>query len=455
MSISQLPSIGEPARTVDFTTVDGTATVADNDYVSRSGTLTFTSNSPTLQTIAITVNGDIKFEANEVFFVKLSNPVGANVPGDGTGTGTIFNDDIEPSFSINDVSANEGNSGTTPFTFTITRTGNPTAFTSVVTYSTAPQTATSPSDFTAISNGTVSFAPSETTKTITVNVNGDTVQEPNETFLVDLTTVTFGLIGRATGIGTIVNDDGGATPTPTPTPTGTPTPSPTPTPQQTRPEGDVVDGSGGPLGDNQVLANDVSYIRQVVLGNLPPLANGIQFQAGDTNLDAGNGCGNGQIEVGDVTVIRGYNLGLFPLKPVCGPTAPVSSRTDSPDVVGRIIRAVNTNGFGVQSVTVPFQLDSQGDEASASFTANWNPAVLTYVSAALGNGVPSGTNLGLNTTQTAQGRLGVLLDATNTYAAGTRQILLVTFSLPANAPAGVYPITFSGTPTAQSVSSAN
>ncbi|HQZ97414.1 MAG TPA: cohesin domain-containing protein, partial [Pyrinomonadaceae bacterium] len=166
-----------------------------------------------------------------------------------------------------------------------------------------------------------------------------------------------------------------------------------------------------------------------------------------------------QIEAGDVTVIRGYNLGVLngvPIttKPVCGPTAPVATRTDSPEVVGRIIRAVNTTSTAGQTVAVSFQLDSQGDEASASFTVNWNPAVFTYVSSTAGAGVPTGTNLGVNTSQTAAGRLGVLLDATNTYAAGTRQILTVTFTVAANAAVGTYPVTFSSTPTAQSVSNA-
>ena len=392
-----------------------------------------------------------------MFFLRLSNPVNASIP-EPDGIGTIFNDDVEPSFSINDVSANEGNSGTTPFTFTITRSGNPTSFSSLVTYSTAPQTATSPSDFTAVSNGTVTFSPSETSKTVTVLVNGDTVVEPNETFLVDMTTVSNGIIGRATGTGTILNDDGVIGPTPTPTPNVTPTPTPTPLP--TRPEGDVVDGSGGPLGDNQVLANDVSYIRQVVLGNLPAIPAGTQFQAADVNLDVPGACGNAQIEAGDVTVIRGYNLGVLngvPIttKPVCGPTAPATSRGESAEGTGgRVIRAVNASAIAGQQVTVSFMLDSLGNEASASYTVNYPASVLTYVSSALGGGVPSNTNLGTNTSQTAAGRLGVLVDSTNTYTAGARQMITVTFAVPANAAAGTYPISFSSTPTAQSVSNA-
>lgn len=435
LTINRIPSPGSPASTVNFATVDGTATVADADFTANSGVISFDSNSPALQKVNVLVNSDTKFEPNEAFLVKLSGETNATLP-EREGTGIVFNDDVEPTFSVNDVSGNEGNSGTTPFTFAITRSGNATAFSSVVTYSTANGTATSPDDY-AATNASVTFAPNEVTKNVTVLVNGDTTVEPNETFTLNITSASNGTIARATGTGTILNDDG----------------------VSQRVEGDVVDGSGGPGGDNQVLANDVNVIRQIQLGLLPAPAPGPQFQAADVNLDAPGACGNGQIDAGDVTVIRGYNLGVLnglplPTKPVCGPTAPVVTGPDSPEVVGRIIRAVNTTGTPGQPVTVSYQLDSQGDEASFSFTTNWNPAVLTYVSSALGSGVPAGANLGLNTSQAANGRLGVLVDSTNTFAAGTRQILTVTFVVAANAAPGVYPITFSGSPTAQSVSSA-
>ncbi len=207
-----MPPPGGAARTVNYTTVDGSATVANNDYLPTSGTITFGPNSPTLQIVTVTVNGDITFEANEVFFLRLSNPVNAKYLVEADGIGTIFNDDVEPSFSINDVSANEGNAGTTAFTFTITL-GNPDFVQFAVTYSTANGTAVAPGDYTAVSNGTVTFLPTETSKTVTVLVNGDTAVEPNETFFVDMTTVSNGVIGRATGTETILNDDGVIGPT--------------------------------------------------------------------------------------------------------------------------------------------------------------------------------------------------------------------------------------------------
>ncbi|MEQ1605547.1 MAG: cohesin domain-containing protein, partial [Pyrinomonadaceae bacterium] len=224
-------------------------------------------------------------------------------------------------------------------------------------------------------------------------------------------------------------------------------------------EGDVVSAAGTAPGGDGVLSNDVTIARQMVLGLITPTAQ--QFRNADSapRTTLGDGC---PINATDVTQAGRYNLGLDPPTAAGGPATPVPggciqpTRNESPDSpeVGRVIRAVNMAANPGQTITVSFQLDSQGDEASTSFTANWNPAVFTYVSAAAGAGVPTGTNLGLNTTQTAQGRLGVLLDSTNTYAAGTRQILNVTFTVAANAPVGTFPVTFSSAPTAQSVSSA-
>jgi hypothetical protein len=169
--------------------------------------------------------------------------------------------------------------------------------------------------------------------------------------------------------------------------------------------------------------------------------------------------GDGRIDATDVTVVRLYALGVLPPTPTGGPAGPANTLPDEEREAdeanrpgaSRIIRAVSTSSAAGRHVTVQIQLDSQGNEASLSFTLNFNPNVMTYVAAEAGNGVPAGTNLSLNTSQTAQGRLGVLLDATNSYPAGTRQVVAVTFLNASNIPSGQsYPISFSSAPTLQS-----
>ncbi len=58
---------------VDFSTANGTATVADNDYTAASGTLNFTGNAGETKTITVQVKADQKVEANETFVVNLAN----------------------------------------------------------------------------------------------------------------------------------------------------------------------------------------------------------------------------------------------------------------------------------------------------------------------------------------------------------------------------------------------
>ena len=110
-----------------------------------------------------------------------------------------------PALSINDVSVAEGNAGTTSATFTVTLA--PTSSGTVtVNWATANAAAAAPSDYVA-GSGSLSFAPGESSKTITVTVNGDTSSEPNETFFVNLSGAAGAPVSDAQGQGTITNDD--------------------------------------------------------------------------------------------------------------------------------------------------------------------------------------------------------------------------------------------------------
>lgn len=104
-------------------------------------------------------------------------------------------------------------------------------------------------------------------------------------------------------------------------------------------------------------------------------------------------------------------------------------------------------------MTVPFELVSQGDEASFSFTVVFDPSRLTNPVVTLGTGVPAGSNLSTNLNEAAAGRIGILVDATNTYAAGTRQILRIRFDVQPNQ-TFTTPVTLGSVPTPQSVSNA-
>ena len=109
--------------------------------------------------------------------------------------------------SINDVSLNEGNAGTTSFTFTVSLSAP--AGPGGVTFdiATADCTAVQPSDYTQKSLTAQTIPAGSSTYSFTVLVNGDTAPETNETFFVNVTNVTGASVTDGQGQGTVVNDD--------------------------------------------------------------------------------------------------------------------------------------------------------------------------------------------------------------------------------------------------------
>lgn len=108
---------------------------------------------------------------------------------------------------IDNVERVEGHAGTSSFVFTVALSAA-SASPVTVNYSTRNGTALAGSDYVATS-GNLTFAPGELTKTITVLVNGDTVQEDIEVFFVDLSGASGAALGDPEGLGRIFDDDGG------------------------------------------------------------------------------------------------------------------------------------------------------------------------------------------------------------------------------------------------------
>lgn len=111
---------------------------------------------------------------------------------------------VASQYSISDVTQNEGNSGTSQFNFTVSRTQNTT--TGSVNFVTADNTASSASDY-GSTTGIVNFAIGESSKQISITVNGDASLEPDETFFVNLSLPTNGVLLDGQGLGTIRDDD--------------------------------------------------------------------------------------------------------------------------------------------------------------------------------------------------------------------------------------------------------
>ena len=121
----------------------------------------------------------------------------------------IRNDDGVPALSIADASVDEGDSGSTTLDFTVTLDRAATA-TVTVNWATSDGTATAGTDYTA-ATGSLTFDAGDSSKTVSVTVTDDDVDEPNETFTVTLAVHSGATIEDGTATGTITDDD--ATPT--------------------------------------------------------------------------------------------------------------------------------------------------------------------------------------------------------------------------------------------------
>jgi hypothetical protein len=188
--------------TVHYATADGTA-LAGSDYTASNGTLTFVPG-VTSQTLIVPVLGDTLDETNETFNVQLSNAVNASID-DPLGVATINDNDPQPSLRIDDITATEGDTGTSIATFTLSLSAA-SGQTVTVNYTTSNGTAKAGSDYLPTS-GTLTFLPGATQATIVVAIVGDTVRERTETFTMKLSRASNASIADGTGQCTILNDD--------------------------------------------------------------------------------------------------------------------------------------------------------------------------------------------------------------------------------------------------------
>lgn len=203
--------------TVEWTTLHVPGAPADqadptSDYTPTSGTVTFAAGE-TSKTVAVTVNSDTLVEPDEYLVVSFHDPTNAMMGGFwGLGFGIISNDDharVLPGVA----SVGEGNGGITTLEVPVTL-SNPSTQTVTVQWTTlyapgaAGDQADPATDYTPVS-GTVTFAPGETSTTVSVTVNGDTATEPDEYLVLSFHDPTNAMMGGfwGLGFGVITNDD--------------------------------------------------------------------------------------------------------------------------------------------------------------------------------------------------------------------------------------------------------
>jgi len=202
----------QDAVSVTAQTADGTA-VAGADYAGVGPVvLSFPASGTLTQTVTVDVGADDLVELDEGYTVELSSEVNATI-GDGTGAGSISNDD-QAAISIDGGSQIEGSGGgAVPFVFSVSLDAAVDTLVEID-FDTADGTAEDEAgdgDYTA-AQGTVQFtAGTAGDESVSIDVIADDRPETDETFFVDLSNLAAGgrdvIVATSSGGATILDDD--------------------------------------------------------------------------------------------------------------------------------------------------------------------------------------------------------------------------------------------------------
>ncbi len=230
--------------------------------------------------------------------------------------------------------------------------------------------------------------------------------------------------------------------------------------------GTEADVSPRPNGNGGVTSTDVSQVDRFQLG-LDTDYMGNEFQRADCAPIATRG--DGAVSATDVSQATRYQLGLDQPQTAGGPTTRNNRPSQNTDkdilnsdesdrnaaMLPRVVRIVNQTATPGSTVTVPLQVDAQGDESVYGFSVNFDTTRLTLQSITRG---AAANNALFNTNPVnpagAAGQVGFSINFGNaTIAAGNNQTLAtLVFTVAANAPAGATSIFFDDTPTIREVS---
>jgi poly(3-hydroxybutyrate) depolymerase len=186
--------------TVDMATTDLTA-ASGSDYTGITNTLSF---APTerWKLVSVPILNDGLTEASETFRITLSNPTGGTLGSTKTTTVTIVDNDQGFQFESATYSvAEDAGAGL----ITVTRSDD-TNLTDSVDYATSDLTAANGSDYTGSTN-TLSFAPGEKVKLVSIPILNDGITEPTKTFRVTLSNPSGGILGTQTTTTVTIQDN--------------------------------------------------------------------------------------------------------------------------------------------------------------------------------------------------------------------------------------------------------
>ena len=400
-------------------TIGGTA-ANGTDYATIASPLVIPAGNTT-GTVTVNPTADATIEADETVTLTLAAGTGYNVGVPNSATGTILNDDL-PNLTINDVTVNEGNAGTTNFTFTVSLSAPAGPGGVSFNIATANGSATAGVDYVAQSLTGQTIPAGSSTYTFTVQVNGDTANEPTETFFVNVTGVINAVVVDGQGVGTITNDD--------------------PLPSMSIDDVSVVEGNAGTV--NAVFTVTLSAASGQTATVLYATADGTATQPADYTSTSGS-----------LTFTPGQTTRTLTV-PVIGDTVPEANETFFVNLSGAANATISDNqGVGTITnddvpVTVsPGTLPNGAVATAYSQTVTASGGTGPYGFAVTSGALPAGLTLSaggaLTGTPTAGGSFNFTVTATDSSAfpgpfsgsqAYTLTIAAPTLALPATPLAG-------------------
>jgi hypothetical protein len=197
------PAAPEPGQTITLTSTssDSDGSIASTDWdLDDDGNADDASGSPVTTSFAVAGSHHVRLrvEDDSGNIATLDKIVDVNPAGSPGGAG---------SFSVTDSSVAEGADGQTAYLSFVISLASALPDQATVDYEVTPGTAQDGVDFASRAHASLVFAPGQTTKTVTVPVFGDDIDEADETATITLSAPQNGTLGDATGTGTITDDD--------------------------------------------------------------------------------------------------------------------------------------------------------------------------------------------------------------------------------------------------------
>jgi hypothetical protein len=139
-----------------------------------------------------------------------------------------------------------------------------------------------------------------------------------------------------------------------------------------------------------------------------------------------------------------------------GPSSAFATYIPTTVYKGSILTLTDTSANPRQTADLPIILNAHGTENAVKFSLSFDSSQLSYVSTTLGTDA-TGAALIINSNGTTTGQVGIALSLSSnqTFVAGQRQIAVVHFTLATGLLGGSAPVSFTNTPVAEAVSSAN